>query len=135
MPTFDLYTTDPGDPHWQVPATGAARFAWEYDDGRERLLALYQKGKDKQWDGQKRIDWSLEVDPYDPLGTPDESISVYGTKYWAKFTDRDKESSASTSPPGSSASSCTASRARWCAPRGSWSPSPTSTPSSTRRPR
>ncbi|MFF7549779.1 ferritin-like domain-containing protein [Streptomyces canus] len=90
MPTFDLYTTDPGDPHWQVLATGKARFSWEYDDGRDRLLALYQKGKDKQWDGQKRIDWSLEVDPYDPLGTPDEAISVYGTKYWAKFTDQDK---------------------------------------------
>ncbi|MFJ9006973.1 ferritin-like domain-containing protein [Streptomyces canus] len=97
MPTFDLYTTDPADPHWQVPATGAARFAWEAifpgqknGAGRDRLLALYQKGKDKQWDGQKRIDWSLEVDPYDPLGTPDESISVYGTKYWAKFTDQDK---------------------------------------------
>jgi hypothetical protein len=90
MPTFDLYTTDPGDPHWQVPATGKARFSWEYDHGRDRLLALYQKGKDKQWDGQKRIDWDLEVDPHDPLGTPDESISVYGTKYWAKFTDQDK---------------------------------------------
>ena len=46
------------------------RFNWEYDDGRERLLALYQKGKDKQWDAVKRIDWDLEVDPYDPLGTP-----------------------------------------------------------------
>ncbi len=53
-----------------MPATGAARFSWDYDDGRERLLALYQKGKDKQWDGNKRIDWSLEVDPSDPLGTP-----------------------------------------------------------------
>src|SRR4051812_4745487 len=51
MPTYDLYAMDAGEPHWQVPATGAARFSWEYDDGRDRLLALYQKGKDKQWDG------------------------------------------------------------------------------------
>jgi hypothetical protein len=90
MPTCDLYATDPGEPHWQVPATGAARFSWEYDDGRDRLLALYQKGKDKQWDGHKRIDWDLEVDPCDPLGTPDEAMSLYGTKHWAKMTDRDK---------------------------------------------
>ncbi|MFF2516416.1 ferritin-like domain-containing protein [Streptomyces sp. NPDC058086] len=90
MPTHELYAKDPGDPLWQVPASGAARFSWEYDDGRDRLLALYQKGKDKQWDGQKRIDWDLEVDPHDALGTPDESLTLYGTPYWAKMTDRDK---------------------------------------------
>jgi hypothetical protein len=90
MPTFDLYADDPGAPHWQVPASGDARFSWEYDDGRDRLLALYQKGKDKQWDGQKRIDWDLDVDPYDPLGTPEEAMVLYNTPYWAKMTDRDK---------------------------------------------
>ncbi len=46
------------------------RFTWEYDDGRDRLLALYQKGKDKQWDAVTRVDWDLEVDPYDPLELP-----------------------------------------------------------------
>ena len=90
MPTYDLYAKDPGAPLWQVPATGAARFSWEYDEGRERLLALYQKGKDKQWDSRKRIDWDLEVDPCDPLGTPDKSISIYGTPHWARMNDRDK---------------------------------------------
>ncbi|MDI1457430.1 ferritin-like domain-containing protein [Streptomyces sp. NPDC003388] len=90
MPTRDLYTDGPGDSPWQVPASGAARFTWEYDEGRDRLLALYQKGKDKQWDGQRRIDWELEVDPYDPLGTPEEAMSLYGTPHWAKLTDRDK---------------------------------------------
>ncbi|WP_328937633.1 ferritin-like domain-containing protein [Streptomyces tauricus] len=90
MPTYDLYAKDPGASLWQVPATGAARFSWEYDEGRDRLLALYQKGKDKQWDGQRRIDWDLEVDPHDPIGTPDESISIYGTPYWEKMNDRDR---------------------------------------------
>ncbi|GAA4068600.1 MULTISPECIES: ferritin-like domain-containing protein [Streptomyces] len=90
MSTHDLYVKGPQEPLWQVPASGAARFSWEYDDGRDRLLALYQKGKDKQWDGAKRIDWDLEVDPYDPLGTPDEAMTLYGTPHWAKMTDRDK---------------------------------------------
>ncbi|GGT33170.1 ferritin-like domain-containing protein [Streptomyces purpureus] len=90
MSTYDLYTNDPGAPVWQVPAAGAARFSWEYDDGRDRLLALYQKGKDKQWDGATRIDWDLEVDPYDPLGAPDESLTLHGTRHWAKMTDQDK---------------------------------------------
>uniref|UniRef100_A0AAU2VGB5 Ferritin-like domain-containing protein n=1 Tax=Streptomyces sp. NBC_00003 TaxID=2903608 RepID=A0AAU2VGB5_9ACTN len=90
MSTHDLYVTGPQEPLWQVPASGAARFNWDYDDGRDRLLALYQKGKDKQWDGAKRIDWDLEVDPYDPLGTPDEAMTLYGTPYWDRMTDRNK---------------------------------------------
>jgi hypothetical protein len=90
MSTRELYTQDPGDGLWQVPASGAARFSWEYDDGRDRLLALYQKGKDKQWDGTKRIDWDLEVDPNDPLGTPDEALALYGTPHWAKMSERDR---------------------------------------------
>src|ERR1700689_5717031 len=82
MSTSDLYTTPVSEGTWTVPASGAARFSWEYDDGRDRLLALYAKGKDKQWDAVKRIDWGLEVDPYDVLGVPDQSMAIYGTKYW-----------------------------------------------------
>ncbi|MER6331256.1 ferritin-like domain-containing protein [Streptomyces sp. NPDC001034] len=90
MSTHELYANEPGESAWQVPASGAARFSWEYDDGRERLLALYQKGKDKQWDGTKRIDWDLEVDPCDVLGTPDEATALYGTPYWDRMSEREK---------------------------------------------
>jgi hypothetical protein len=75
---------------WKVEATGAARFSWDYDDGRDRLLALYQKGKDKQWDAVTRIDWDLEVDPYDPLGVPDQNLTLYGTPYWDKMSEQDR---------------------------------------------
>lgn len=90
MSTRELYAHDPGGPVWEVPAAGAARFGWDYDDGRTRLLALYQKGKDKQWDAAKRIDWDLESDPYDPLGVPDESLVVHGTPYWDKMSEANK---------------------------------------------
>ncbi|SCK31076.1 ferritin-like domain-containing protein [Streptomyces sp. WMMB 322] len=90
MTTHDLYVNSPGAGEWEVPASGAARFSWDYDDGRDRLLALYQKGKDKQWDGQLRIDWDLEVDPKDPLGTPDEAMSLYGTSYWDKMNEAER---------------------------------------------
>ena len=53
MSTHDLYTIPADMSTWDVPAAGAARFTWEYDDGRDRLLALYQKGKDKQWDARQ----------------------------------------------------------------------------------
>jgi P-aminobenzoate N-oxygenase AurF len=82
LSTRELYTEPPVQAGWDVPMVGDARFSWEYDDGRDRLLALYQKGKDKQWDAARRIDWDLEVDPGNVLGTPDQSMAIYGTKYW-----------------------------------------------------
>jgi len=69
---------------WDLPLAGDARFTWEYDDSNARLLALYQKGKDKQWDAQSRIDWSLDIDPGNALGMPDETNSILGTRQWDK---------------------------------------------------
>ena len=89
MTTYDKYIHPVPTDTWDVPADGAARFTWEYDDGRDRLLALYQKGKDKQWDAVKRIDWSLEVDPYDPLGVPEQASALWGTKYWDKMSAKE----------------------------------------------
>src|SRR5258708_14231943 len=82
MSTHELYVTGAEQAGWDVPMAGDSRFTWEYDDGRDRLLALYQKGKDKQWEAVQRIEWALEVDPGDVLGIPDESMAIYGTKYW-----------------------------------------------------
>ncbi|MQY06680.1 ferritin-like domain-containing protein [Actinomadura macrotermitis] len=90
MSTHDLYTDPVPTSTWDVPLAGDTRFTWEYDDGRDRLLALYQKGKDKQWDSVKRIDWDLEVDPGNALGIPDQALAIYGTPYWDKMGDKDR---------------------------------------------
>ena len=82
MTTRDKYTQVPEPYAWEVPSAGDARFTWEYDDGRARLLSLYQKGKDKQWDAQSRIDWSQDVDPMNPTGLPDEFHSLFGSPRW-----------------------------------------------------
>ena len=66
MTTRDKYTEVPDPYSWEVPSVGDARFTWEYDEGRARLLSLYQKGKDKQWDAQSRIDWSFGRRPDEP---------------------------------------------------------------------
>jgi hypothetical protein len=91
MSTHELYVTPADMATWDVEAQGAARFTWEYDDGRDQLLSLYQKGKDKQWDQVHRIDWSEEVDPYDLLGMPDEAISIHGTPMWDKHFAHDEK--------------------------------------------
>jgi hypothetical protein len=90
--TTDRYVSpvEPGAT-WNVPVTGAARFSWEYDDGRDRLLSLYQKGKDKQWDAQKRIDWDLEVDPVNVAGLPDEFNPLFGSEIWDKMNQRERD--------------------------------------------
>ena len=82
MTTRDKYTDVPEPYSWETPSAGDARFTWEYDEGRARLLSLYQKGKDKQWDAQSRIDWSLDVDPTNPVGIPDEFIGLFGSPAW-----------------------------------------------------
>lgn len=82
MTTKDKYTEVPNPYSWAVPSVGDARFTWEYDDGRARLLSLYQKGKDKQWDAESRIDWSKDVDPTNPIGTPDEFQPLFGSPAW-----------------------------------------------------
>ena len=56
MSTHDLYAVPVEHATWDVPLAGSARFSWEYGDGRERLLALYAKGKASQWDAASRID-------------------------------------------------------------------------------
>ena len=92
MSTNEMYSS-PVDvtQTWDVPMAGDARFNWEYDNGRDRLLSLYQKGKDKQWDQTSRIDWSIEVDPYDSLGLPDQVSAIYGTPIWDKLNDKQKK--------------------------------------------
>jgi hypothetical protein len=88
--THDLYTRPVKEPGWNVSLAGDARFNWEYDEGRDRLLALYQKGKDKQWDSAKRIDWDIEVDPYNVMGVPDQALAIYGSKYWDRMSERER---------------------------------------------
>ena len=91
MTTHDLYVAETPRETWDVPAAGDARFTWEYDEGRARLLALYQKGKDKQWDASTRIDWSLEVDKYNVLGLGEESCPIYGSPTFLKLGQKDKD--------------------------------------------
>ncbi|MDI2128055.1 ferritin-like domain-containing protein [Yinghuangia seranimata] len=91
MSTHELYALPAEMQVWEVPATGSARFTWEYDDGRDRLLSLYAKGKDKQWDAARRIDWSLPVDPVKPLGLPEETHALYGTPSWNKMSQRERD--------------------------------------------
>jgi hypothetical protein len=87
MSTYDKYSSDVSRETWDLPMAGDTRFTWEYDDGRDKLLSLYQKGKDKQWDAEKRIDWSIDDDPNNPAGFPDEYNAFHGSDIWARMNE------------------------------------------------
>jgi hypothetical protein len=88
--TTSRYIAAPGPLDWSVKTTPEATFRWEYDDGRAELLTLYDKGKKQQWDAQERIDWSQQLDPENPMGLPDETISIAESDYWRNLPETAK---------------------------------------------
>ena len=91
MSTYDMYSSPVSTETWDVPATGAARFSWEYDAGRQQLLDLYQRGKDKQWDAVKRIDWDQPVNPLAVMETGEEMVPIYGSRQWEKLNQAERD--------------------------------------------
>ncbi len=64
---------------WKFDGNTETCFTWEYDEPREALLQLYAKGKKQQWDAAERIDWSLDLDPENPMLLDDRVIHIFGT--------------------------------------------------------
>jgi len=85
MTTASHYTLPLDAPSWTIDGVQQTAFTWEYDDGRDALLALYDKGKRQQWDARERIDWSSELDPDNPMLLPDDTISLHGSDIWNKL--------------------------------------------------
>jgi len=82
------YIMPVAETHWKFPASGEVAFTWDYDARSEDLLKLYSKGKKEQWDAEKRIDWSLPVDPEDPMQMDDQVVPLFGTPLWKKLSAR-----------------------------------------------
>jgi len=88
MSTLYRYTVPLEETHWKFPSSGEVSFTWDYDARSDELLKLYSKGKKEQWDAETRIDWSLPVDPEDPMQMDDEVLPLYGTKLWKKLSPK-----------------------------------------------
>jgi hypothetical protein len=91
MSTHEMYSSPVSTETWNVPMAGASRFSWEYDNGRERLLDLYQRGKDKQWDAAKRIDWAQPVDPFNVMEAGEGISPIYGSRQWEKLNQAERD--------------------------------------------
>jgi hypothetical protein len=90
MSTTFLYRLPVEQTSWKIAGETTTSFTWEYDDGSGDLLRLYAKGKKSQWDADERIDWSIELDPDNPMGIDDRQIAIFGTPLWERLSDAER---------------------------------------------
>jgi hypothetical protein len=79
-----------GEHDWGIASPITTLFDFDYTDGRDQLLRLYDKGTRRQWVASDRIDWSEDLDPMNPCGMPDEIVPIFDTPWWNKMSDVDK---------------------------------------------
>ena len=89
--SLQYYELPVSDPLWGIPGKFDTVFNWEYDEMRGRLVTLYGKGKQKQWDSETRLDWSIPVEPGSPDNGPDYYIPIFGSPTWEKLSEKEKE--------------------------------------------
>ena len=90
MRSAEYYSIPQDSLEWNIRQDYTTSFQWEYQDGRESLLSLYEKGKIKQWNASDRIDWSQELDPENPEQMPDESMPIFGSEPYKRMTEKEK---------------------------------------------
>src|SRR5882762_4595462 len=91
MTTQKIYQLPVEVTNWKFDGATEIAFNWEYDAGSSDLLNLYEKGKQQQWDTSTRLDWSQELFEGNPMGMSDETIPIYGSPFWDKMTDKEKD--------------------------------------------
>ena len=90
MSTMYRYALPVEQTKWKFDGKTETCFTWEYDDQRAALLQLYDKGKKQQWDAAERIDWSLDLDPENPMMLDDRVIPIFGTDVWKRMTEAER---------------------------------------------
>ena len=90
MTTELRYALPVDQTNWSIDGQTETVLRWEYEDGRDGLLSLYDKGKKQQWDAAERIDWSQDLDPENPMVLPDEAIAIFGSDIWNKMNQKER---------------------------------------------
>src|SRR5881227_2968512 len=90
MSTSYRYALPVEQTEWKFDGHTDVTFTWEYDDNRAGLLQLYSKGKQQQWDAADRIDWSLDLDPENPMELDDRVVPIYGSHIWERMTEKER---------------------------------------------
>ncbi len=89
--TTRRYTLPVETTRWFVAGETETAFNWDYDSGRDRLLALYDKGKNKQWNAATLIDWSLDIDIEDQGVFPVMYVPIFGSDIFERMSRAEKD--------------------------------------------
>jgi hypothetical protein len=73
-----------------IPSNFPTVYSWDYEVNRKELRALYERAKVEQWNAQTTPDWSVDVE-VTPEKYPDERIPFFGTEYWDRMTEKEKQ--------------------------------------------
>jgi hypothetical protein len=84
------YVGDIGSLDWTVPGKVETALSWAYDQDREGLLALYEKGKHQQWNAADRIDWRQDLHPENPMQLADQTVPIFGSPIWERLDAKKK---------------------------------------------
>lgn len=85
-----LYAVADAPKSWAVPQDFEAYFNWEFGPERERLLALYERGKAMQWNANERIDWNQDLDPENQQQLPPEALPILDAPVYRRLSPREQ---------------------------------------------
>ena len=93
--TQRIYSLPVETTQWKFDGATEIQFNWEYEDGSDSLLELYEKGKKQQWDASTRLDWSLELNPDNPM----EAQGRGDLDPWHRHLEQDERQGAGLAAP------------------------------------
>jgi len=81
------------EPATVLPTKYETIFDWRYQRGEfPKLQHLYELAKTSQWNASKDIDWSIEVDPFDPDKEiiPERLVPAKDMPDWKAMTEKER---------------------------------------------
>lgn len=74
----------------QMPATHEATFDWTYERDAPELRRLTSAARERQWDPERDLDWSQDVDPHHPerILIPEEMLMLKDVPAYAALPER-----------------------------------------------
>jgi hypothetical protein len=76
----------------EMPASHMARFELGYRREFPDIARLYEAAKSSQWNATSDVDWSIDVDPFNPERQliPDSFLPVSQIPLWATLSERER---------------------------------------------
>lgn len=90
MPIKLTYALPVDQTGWKIEGKSETVLSWTYDNSRDELLALYDKGKRRQWNADYRIDWSPDLPEDNPMEMPDVQVPIFGSPIWDKLNEKER---------------------------------------------